>query len=112
MEAAPGKDKDTFERQLEEEADRIMAGTLREYDEADMAFLYETNRVEFHRLYDAGRKRSFGPAETEKARTSAVIRSRQVRRSSLGVLTRGLTGYWARLAHMLNGRTGPAGDPS
>ena len=97
-------DVNHFERQLEEEADRIIAGTLREYGEADMALLYETNRVEFHRLSDAGRKGSFGPAETENARASAVIRSRQVRRSSLGVITGRLTSYWTRLAHTLSGR--------
>ena len=104
IKAAGNSDKDPFERQLEEEADRIIAGTLREYGEADMALLYETNRVEFHRLSDAGRKGSFGPAETENARASAVIRSRQVRRSSLGVITGRLTSYWTRLAHTLSGR--------
>jgi hypothetical protein len=104
MEVVPEKDKDTFERQLEEEADRIIAGTLREYGEADMALLYETNRVEFHRRSSAGRKRSFGPTETGNARTSAAIRSRQVRRSTLAVIAGRLTGYWARLAHTLKGR--------
>jgi hypothetical protein len=112
MEAVPDTDKDTFERQLEEEADRIIAGTLREYGEAEMALLYETNRVEFHRLYNAGSKKSLSPAETGNARTSAVIRSRQVRRSSLAVITGGLTRYWVRLAHVLNGRKKPASDPS
>lgn len=111
MEAAPDKDQDTFERQLEAEADRIIAGTLCEYGEADMAFLYETNRVEFHRFYDAGRKASCGPAETGNARTSAVIRPRHVRRLSLGVIADGLTSYWERLAHLLDGRKGPAGGP-
>ncbi len=96
MEAAPDKDKDAFERQLEAEADKIIAGTLCEYGEAEMAFLYETNRVEFHRFYDAGRKGSFGLAETENASISAVIRCRQVRRPSLGVITGGLMGYWER----------------
>lgn len=104
MEAVPEKDKDTFERQLEEEADRIIAGTLREYGEADMALLYETNRVEFHRLSTAGRKRSFGPTETGNTSTSAAIRPLQVRRSTLAVITGRLTGYWARLAHTLSGR--------
>ncbi len=102
--AAADGDKDTLERQLEGEADRIVAGTLRECGEADMALLYETNRVEFHRLYDAGSKRSFDPAETGNAKTSAVIRSRQVGRLSLRMITGGLTRYWARLAHTLNGR--------
>jgi hypothetical protein len=104
IKAAADRDKDTFERQLEEEADRIVAGTLREYGEADMALLYETNRVEFHRLYNAGRKESFGPADTGNASSSALIGSRQVRRSNLGVIIGRLKSHWARLAHTLSGR--------
>jgi hypothetical protein len=69
-----------------------------------MALLYETNRVEFHRLYNAGRKESFGPADTGNASSSALIGSRQMRRSNLGVIIGRLKSHWARLAHTLSGR--------
>ncbi len=57
MEAAPAQDKGKLQRQLEEEADRIIVATFREYGEAEMAYLYENNRVAFHRLYDKCRRR-------------------------------------------------------
>lgn len=67
IEAASVQDKDNVQWQLEEEADRIIAATLREYGEAEMAYLYENDRVEFHRLYNEASKRSSGPSKAGNA---------------------------------------------
>lgn len=83
MEAVSAQDKDNVQRQLEKEADRIIAATLREYGEAEMAYLYEKNRVEFHRLYNEGRKSSSGPSKARNAGDSGVIHAWHVRRSRL-----------------------------
>ena len=56
MEAALAQDKDKLQRQLEEEADRIIVATLCEYGEAEMAYLYQNDRLAFHRLYKQCRR--------------------------------------------------------
>lgn len=86
MEMASAQDKDNVQRQLEKEADRIIAATLREYGEAEMAYFYEKNRVEFHRLYNEGRRSSPSPSKARNAGDSALIHAWHVRRSRLKAL--------------------------
>ena len=42
----------------EEKADKITAATFREYEEEEMAYLYENDQAEFQRRYEQGTKKS------------------------------------------------------
>jgi hypothetical protein len=55
--------------------DQTIADTFRAYDEVEMADLYQNDNNTFHRRYDRGRKKIFGPLPDDVA---AVLRAKEL----------------------------------